>query len=582
MCGIIGYTGDAEATPILIAGLRALEYRGYDSAGIALAGGGRLRAIKSVGRIDALAEKAAGADAAGTCGIGHTRWATHGCPTEDNCHPHLSYGGRFAVVHNGIIENCDALRKLCESAGVTPRGDTDSELIAHLLELEYDGDPVAALRRVAARLRGSYALGVLCADFPREIYAAKMRSPLIIGLGDGAACLSSDGGAMPECVNRLAVLADGQEARLTLGCAEVYERGRPVAGEFVRCQSSRVAAGLSGYPHYMLKEMCEQPEAIARTVADECKSSRPALPRAGVTLIGCGSSYHAALACAPLVERVTGCRAEVRLASEYICSERVREHGRHCVLLSQSGETADTIAAAEEAERRGCRTLAIVNVHASTLTRVCDSFLCTRAGPEISVATTKGFTTQVGALARLAADSDPAFARELKSLPFAAEEALAAAEKTAEYAGRFARAKCAFFVGRKTDYGAALEGALKLKEITYVPALGIAAGELKHGSISLIEKGTPVVMICTDPALEDKAVLSAASVRSRGAFVLAVTTCARVAEACDCAVMLPRVHPLLSAAVSVIPLQRLAYETALLLGRDIDKPRNLAKSVTVE
>lgn len=582
MCGIIGYTGNKSALPPIVEGLKALEYRGYDSAGVAFCRAGGIFTVKAVGHIRALEKKLESEVVPETCGIGHTRWSTHGCPTEENSHPHLSFGGKFAVVHNGIIENCRELRVLCANRGIVPKSDTDTELVAHLLESEYRGDPLAALRRTVARLRGSFALGILCADFPNELFAAKRRSPLLIGLADGATCLSSDGAAMPHEITDLIVLADGQTARLSPHGAEVYVGENRTEPEIVHSSYARFAAGLDGYPHYMLKEMCEQPEAIARTVAEECTGKSTRLRSGGVALVGCGSSYHAALACKPLIEQATGCPAEVVLASEFLVSSPVGGRGKQAVFLSQSGETADTIAAAEEAARRGWRTLALSNVRTSTLMRVCDEQFATRAGPEISVATTKGFTTQAAALAALAAARDPSLAAALKELPSAAEKALASAEEVKALAPLFLTAKTPFFIGRKTDYGAALEGALKLKEISYISALGLAAGELKHGSISLIEEGTPVVAICTDPALADKTLLSVDTVRARGGVVIGVTNVAEVAEACDRATLLPPVHPLLSAAVSVIPLQRLAYEVALMLGRDIDKPRNLAKSVTVE
>lgn len=562
--------------PVLIDGLKALEYRGYDSAGIAIAGE-KITTVKSVGRISSLEKKLESAPVVGCCGIGHTRWATHGCPTEENCHPHMSADGKFAVVHNGIIENDKELRALIREAGIEPKSDTDSEVVAHLLSLDYDGDPVEALCRTVSRLKGSFALGVLCADRPDEIYAAKMRSPLLIGYGDGT-CLSSDGTAMPRDINEITVLADGQTARLTKDGATVYFRGKQVGCERIKPTVSGRAASLSGYPHFMLKEMYEQPEAIARTISTECRGKRTGLKGTGLTLIGCGSSYNAALSCRPLLERATGRSVEVALAGEFLYSERVPAYGKQCVLLSQSGETADTIAAAEEAARRGYGTLAITNVHASTLTRTCDDYLCTRAGPEISVATTKGFTTQVAALGLLAGSE---FASAVRELPGLAEKALQASEGLKNTAGYF-DGGCVFFMGRGADYGAALEGALKLKEISYIPAIGIAAGELKHGSISLIEKGTPVIAICTDDRLIGKSLLSIATVKTRGGYVIGVTSSPEIAAACDEAIMLPPVHPMLSAAVSVIPLQRLAYEVALGLGRDIDKPRNLAKSVTVE
>lgn len=580
MCGIIGYTGNTDALPVLIRGLRALEYRGYDSAGVAVTREGGIDAVKAVGRIDALERKLAEHPLRGTCGIGHTRWATHGRPSEVNCHPHLSYGGKFAIVHNGIIENCADIARKCAERGVTPAGDTDSELIAHLLELNYDGNALEALDRTVGMLEGSYALCVLCADTPRVIYAAKRRSPLLIGPSERGVCVASDGMAMPEDTTSLIALADGQIARVDESGAEVWSSGRRTEGEKTEYRVTCREAGLCGHRHYMLKEMYEQPEAIARTVASALEARELLRPCGETLLLGCGSSYHAALTALPVIERACGARASALLAGEFICSERISGRGRTAVLLSQSGETADTVAAAEEARARGYRTLAIVNVPRSTLTRVCDDVFCTRAGPEISVATTKGFTTQAAALAALAAPEGGELERAALELPRAAEKALDA--DVSEAVELFAHAACAFFIGRKVDMGAALEGALKMREITYVPALGIAAGELKHGSISLVTQGTPVAAVCTDRSLAGKAMLSVASVRARGGVVLGVTDIPEVAGSCDLSVMLPEVHPLLSAALSVIPLQRLAYECALVLGRDVDKPRNLAKSVTVE
>ena len=577
MCGIIGYTGKKNIAKELVAGLEKLEYRGYDSAGIAYCEHGKLVTIKAVGRIAELKKLTDGLNPDSACGIGHTRWATHGRPALVNCHPHVSYGGKFAVVHNGIIENFKQLRTLCESRGISPVSDTDSELIAHLLELNFDGDVRRAADRVAELLKGSFAVGVLCSCRPNEIYAFASRSPLVIGEGKNFCALASDGNALAGA-DTLVFLKDGESALLRPSGAEYYRKGKRVVMRGAPFSAASALSVKDGFAHYMLKEAFEQPEAAARTIA--ALSDRRL--RGSLAFIGCGSSYHAGLSLLPLAERVCRKPAHACLAGEFICSERVKRRGETAVLLSQSGETADTVAAALEAERRAFRTFAIVNVPASTLTRVCARNACMRAGPEIAVATTKGFTSQIAAVAAMLARG--ALADSVKRLPFAMEKALTAAESTeAEEAARLlAVSSDVFYIGRKADYGVALEGALKLKEITYINALGISSGELKHGSISLISDGTPVVVVHTDPALREKTLLTISSVRARGGFVIGVTDDSDVCAASDIAVRLPRTDPYLSPAVSVIPLQLIAYRAAVLLGRDVDKPRNLAKSVTVE
>ncbi len=573
MCGIIGYTGADDIVRALAGGLEKLEYRGYDSAGIAFAEHGRLRVIKSVGRIALLEEKLADVRTDARCGIGHTRWATHGRPTEINCHPHLSFGKKFAVVHNGIIENCRKLQTLCENRGITPVSDTDSELIAHLLELNYEGDALSAVRRTAAMLEGSFAVAALCSDAPDEIYAFRRSSPLIIGVGKGMCCLASDGCAARA--ERTYLLGDGQYARLSSRGAEFFSHGKPAAPKRIQTADAG-SCERGGYAHFMLKEIHEQPEAAARTI--EAVGNRRL--RGEVLYLGCGSSYNAALAAIPLTERGTGAEAHAVTAGEFLFSERVNGRGKTAVLLSQSGETADTVAAAEEAKRRGYATVSITNVPRSSLTRACRRNILTHAGPEISVATTKGFTSQAAALAALLTGAEEEDA--VRRLPFAIERALGCDGDAKAVSELFASCRTAFFVGRREDCGAAYEGALKLREITYVPAMGLSAGELKHGTISLVEEGTPVVLIHTDPALKDKTLLTAATVRARGGTVIAVTADDEVAAACDFTLRIPFVPPLLSPAVSVVPLQLLAYHAAVRMGRDVDKPRNLAKSVTVE
>ena len=577
MCGIIGYTGKKNITDELVAGLEKLEYRGYDSAGIAYCERGKLVTVKAVGRISELKKLTDGLRPDSSCGIGHTRWATHGKPTLANCHPHLSYGGKFAIVHNGIIENCRQLRLLCESRGISPISDTDSELIAHLLEMYFEGDLRKAADKVAGMLEGSFAVGILCSCRPNEIYAFASRSPLAIGEGKNFCALASDGNALSGA-ETLVFLKDGESALLRPSGAEYYRKGKRINPQSAPFSAASALSGKDGYAHYMLKETYEQPEAAARTIA----ALSGIKLRGALSFIGCGSSYHAGLSMLPLACHACSRPAQAQLAGEFLCSERVKSRGTTAVLLSQSGETADTVAAALEAERRACRTFAIVNVASSTLTRVCGAHAVTRAGPEIAVATTKGFTSQVVAVAAMLARGT--LAESTERLPFIMEKALeAGVSDEAEEASRLlAISPNAFFIGRKADYGVALEGALKLKEITYIPALGLSAGELKHGSISLIGEGTPVVVVHTDPRLREKTLLTIASVRARGGFVIAVTDDRDVCAACDLAVRIPSSDPFLSPAVSVIPLQLIAYRAAVLLGRDVDKPRNLAKSVTVE
>ena len=414
MCGIIGYTGVSDIIPALVEGLERLEYRGYDSAGVALAEKDGLRVVKSVGRISNLAEKLSAVRTDAHCGIGHTRWATHGRPTEINCHPHLSFGKKFAVVHNGIIENCRNLDKLCRCRGITPVSDTDSELIAHLLELNFDGDVLSAVRRTAEMLEGSFAVAALYAGSPNEIYAFRRSSPLIVGVGDGMCCLASDGCAART--EREYILGDGQYARLSPHGAVFFSRGKSVSPKRIPA-SDALSCERGGHPHFMIKEIAEQPEAAARTI----ESVRGKRLRGEVLYLGCGSSYNAALAAIPLTERQTGERAFAMTASEFLFSEKLSGRGKTAVLLSQSGETADTVAAALQAKRRGYRTVCISNVARSSLTRACERSVLTHAGPEISVATTKGFTSQEAALAALYVGSN---ADEVRRLPFEIERAL--------------------------------------------------------------------------------------------------------------------------------------------------------------
>lgn len=585
MCGIIGYTGRQNAIPVLSDGLKKLEYRGYDSVGVALILNGEITVIKNTGRIGELDKTLESANVFSTCGIGHTRWATHGCPSAVNAHPHLSFGKKFAVVHNGIIENCDELRSLCKSHGIFPLSETDTELVAHVLELNYDGDPLAAINKTISLLKGSFAIGVVCTDYPNHVFAFKRRSPLLIGSGENCTCLVSDANAFPDSVRTFSVLADNCVVTLNdSGEVVAYQNGTQTS-LINRDRKHLKCANCDGFPHYMLKEIHDQPEALARTIAPECRAEVPRRYYAkAITIIGCGSSYNAAICAKPFLEQKLGIKVTAELASEFIYSESIRGNGEIAVLISQSGETADTIAAAIAAKKRGYKTYGIVNVRDSTLTQEVESVIHTRAGPEISVATTKGFTTQIAAMLTLGETlaGDDKRATFLKRLPQIVESAINAGKKTADFVSYFNADKPAFFIGRKSDLGIAYEGALKLKELSYIPALGIASGELKHGSISLIERGTPVIVVSTIPELVPKTLLSIATVKSRGAVTIGITTSKQVASECDESILLEDMPYYLACIAAIVPLQLLAYFVALALNRDVDKPRNLAKSVTVE
>ena len=597
MCGIVGYVGRQAAAPLLLEGLSKLEYRGYDSAGVALLGRDGIAVYKEAGRLSVLTARLHGGEGfAQTAGIGHTRWATHGAPTTRNAHPHLSDDGKFAVVHNGIIENEGALRRELTEAGITLRSDTDTELIAQLLQREMQGNVLEALRRVEQKLRGSFALGVVYAEEPDRVYALRQQSPLVIGEGEGELWLSSDMPAVLSHTRQLIALQDGDCACLTAdGCCVYTADGEAVerAPEPITWQAD--AAERGAFEHFMLKEIYEQPEAVKATLAALLKEGAVPLNEAEarsltrVVLVGCGSAYHAAMVGARVIEQLVRVTAVAEIASEYRYRNPATDSNTWVIGISQSGETADTLAALREAKRRGARVAAVVNVAGSTLASESEAVLYTQAGPEMAVATTKAYAAQLAALytvaVRLAAlrgmideAEEQRLTAELLRLPQKIREALHTAEAMRELAESLPMVRDAYFIGRGIDYAAALEGSLKLKEISYVHAEAYAAGELKHGTISLVEEGTVVVALSTDRALRDKLLANVREVRARGAFVLLVGC---EAEA-DVTVTVPRVEPLFGASLSVVPLQFLAYYTAKRRGVDIDRPRNLAKSVTVE
>ncbi len=597
MCGIVGYVGRQAAAPLLLQGLSSLEYRGYDSAGVALLGSDGITVHKEAGRLSVLTARMHGGEGfAQTAGIGHTRWATHGAPTTRNAHPHLSDNGKFAVVHNGIIENEAELRRELSEAGVMLRSDTDTELVAQLLQREMQGDVLRALRRVAARLRGSFALGVVYAEEPDSVYAMRYQSPLVIGVGEEGTWLSSDMPALLPHTRRLLPLQDGECACLTADSYRVYApNGEAVEREPEQTDWQADAAERGEFEHFMLKEMYEQPQAVEDTLEALLQDGAIPLTEAEareltrVVLVGCGSAYHAAMAGAQAIERLARVAAVAEIASEYRYRDPVTDKNTWVICISQSGETADTLAALREAKRRGARVLAVVNVAGSTLANESDAVLLTHAGPEMAVATTKAYSAQLAALyavaVRLAAlrgmidaAEERRLNEELRRLPLLIREALDTEQPMRELANALPMMQDAYFMGRGADYAAALEGSLKLKEISYVHAEAYAAGELKHGTISLVEQGTLVVALSTDRALRDKLLANVREVRARGAYVVLVGC---EAEA-DVTVTVPAAEPLFAALLSVVPLQFFAYYTAKRRGSDIDRPRNLAKSVTVE
>ena len=610
MCGIVGFTGRQAAAPLLLEGLKRQEYRGYDSAGIAVIGPEGITLEKTSGRIANLVERTdGGRSMPGSAGIGHTRWATHGAPTGENAHPHLSNDGRFAVVHNGIIENFATLREELEAKGYRFLSETDTEVVVHLIEMYYHdlGDLKTAVLRTAARLEGSYALGILCADKPETLFAVREHSPLILGVGAGEMFFASDVTALVSHTKNAVYLDDGEVAELTPDSFRVYDcTGREVHKTVSRITWDIEAAEKGGYEHFMLKEIMEQPRAVKAALAPRIKNGEIVLDDFAmsaeelrdirkIVITACGSAYYAGCSGKYAIEALCRIPVQVELASELRYSDPLIDSHTLLIVLSQSGETADTIAAMRECAARGARTLAIVNVVGSTIARQADNVLYTWAGPEIAVATTKGYTTQLAVLYLFALYAGrklrlmdearcAALLADLGSLPKKLQEAIDLNHALPETAKTLAGADSIFFLGRNTDWAVALEGALKMKEISYIHAEAYAAGELKHGTIALIDEGTPVVALCCNEQLLDKTLSNVIEVKARGARVLAVAFQGdrRVVAQADDTIFIPRVNTLFAAALAVVPMQLLAYYTAKENGCDIDKPKNLAKSVTVE
>ncbi|AEJ44884.1 glucosamine/fructose-6-phosphate aminotransferase, isomerizing [Alicyclobacillus acidocaldarius subsp. acidocaldarius Tc-4-1] len=609
MCGIVGYIGPRNVKDVVVGGLAKLEYRGYDSAGVAALADGNIRIVKAVGRLSNLEEKLAEMPISGHIAIGHTRWATHGKPSDENAHPHQDCSGRFAIVHNGIVENYLSLREELVALGHEFRSETDTEVVAHLIEEMYNGDLFETMIAVGKRIRGAYALVVMAKDHPDEIVAIRRASPMIIGLGEKENFVASDIPAILEYTRDIYVMEDGEMAVLRRDGVECFTMdGEPVKKEVYHVTWDAVSAERGGYPHFMLKEIHEQPRAVRDTLRGRVSEdlSRVELPELGledediraidrIHIVACGTSWHAGLVGKAAIEAFARIPVNVEIASEYRYSDPIVTDHTLVIAITQSGETADTLAAMREMKKRGVRVVAITNVVGSSAAREADCTIITWAGPEIAVASTKAYTTQLVALYLLAVRfglSRGTLAEEkarevlaaLDNLPQVVEQVLDTAPQIESFAKRYKDAHDTFFIGRGIDYAVSLEGALKLKEISYIHAEAYAAGELKHGTLALITDGVPVIALAMQPELYEKTLSNIVEVKARGAFVLGLTWVGNedLEKTVDEVIYLPKTMPLLAPVAAVIPLQLLAYYAAVARGNDVDKPRNLAKSVTVE
>ena len=606
MCGIVGYVGKRSAQDVLLDGLEKLEYRGYDSAGVALALDGGIRVVKSKGRLTQLRQKlAAQALAQSFCGIGHTRWATHGEPSDVNSHPHST--PRVSIVHNGIIENYGILKERLMAKGYTFESETDTEVLVKLIDSCYTGDPLRALQEALAKVRGSYALAVLFRDRPDTIFAVKRESPLIVGWGEGENFVASDIPALLKYTRRYSVLEEGDMAVCTAEGIRFYnEFAEPVQRPVLTADWDMEAAEKGGYPHFMLKEINEQPTAITATVSPRVEDGMPDLRIPQLTdevlrgigtvhLVGCGTAMHAGMVGKAAIETLARVPAEVDIASEFRYRDPILNPNDLVIIISQSGETSDTLAALKLAKSRGVPVLAIVNVVGSSIARAADYVLYTYAGPEIAVASTKAYMVQLCVLylfalrlayarGRLSAAETRRYTAQLLRAPEIIKARLADCEQIKYLASRYMNTQSCFFIGRGFDYSLSLEGSLKLKEISYVHSDAYAAGELKHGTISLITDGVPVIALATQKQVYEKTISNAKETRSRGARVLLFTTKDAVVPegVADAVIRLDEYEDILMPLQLIVPLQLFAYYMAVLRGCDVDKPRNLAKSVTVE
>ena len=612
MCGIVGFTGHRQAAPVLLDGLEKLEYRGYDSAGIAVRDGEKdVEIVKAKGRLRVLAEKTNDGTAMhGTCGIGHTRWATHGEPSELNAHPHCSDDRNGVGVHNGIIENYQELREKLQHKGYNFYSDTDTEVAIKLIDYyykKYEHTPVDAINHAMVRIRGSYALAIMFRDYPEEIYAARKDSPMIIGVADGESFVASDVPAILKYTRNVYYIGNMEMCRLQKGNVTFYNLdGDEIEKDLVEIQWDAEAAEKAGFEHFMMKEIHEQPKAVRDTVNSVVRDGKIDLGGVGITeeeiqklqqiyIVACGSAYHVGVAAQYVIEELAQIPVRVELASEFRYRRMLFAPNSLVIIVSQSGETADSLAALREAKAHGVKTLAIVNVVGSTIAREADHVFYTLAGPEIAVATTKAYSTQLIAsyilsieFARVRGmiDEDRAaeLIAELQTIPDKIEKLLEDKERIQWFAAKQMNAQNMFFIGRGIDYAVSLEGSLKMKEISYIHSEAYAAGELKHGTISLIEPGTLVIGVLTQQDLYEKTVSNMVECKSRGAYLMALTTYGNysIEDCAEFVIYIPKTDPLFAASLAVIPLQLMGYYVSVAKGLDVDKPRNLAKSVTVE
>ncbi len=612
MCGIVGFTGHRQAAPVLLDGLAKLEYRGYDSAGIAVRDGEKdVEIVKAKGRLRVLAEKTNDGTAMhGTCGIGHTRWATHGEPSELNAHPHCSDDRNVVGVHNGIIENYQELREKLQHKGYNFYSDTDTEVAIKLIDYyykKYEHTPVDAINHAMVRIRGSYALAIMFRDYPEEIYAARKDSPMIIGVADGESFVASDVPAILKYTRNVYYIGNMEMCRLQKGSVTFYNLdGDEIEKDLVEIQWDAEAAEKAGFEHFMMKEIHEQPKAVRDTVNSVVRDGKIDLGGVGITeeeiqklqqiyIVACGSAYHVGVAAQYVIEELAQIPVRVELASEFRYRRMLFAPNSLVIIVSQSGETADSLAALREAKAHGVKTLAIVNVVGSTIAREADHVFYTLAGPEIAVATTKAYSTQLIAsyilsieFARVRGmiDEDRAaeLIAELQTIPDKIEKLLEDKERIQWFAAKQMNAQNMFFIGRGIDYAVSLEGSLKMKEISYIHSEAYAAGELKHGTISLIEPGTLVIGVLTQQDLYEKTVSNMVECKSRGAYLMALTTYGNysIEDCAEFVIYIPKTDPLFAASLAVIPLQLMGYYVSVAKGLDVDKPRNLAKSVTVE
>ena len=612
MCGIVGFTGEHQAAPIILDGLSKLEYRGYDSAGMAVRDGdGEYQIVKAKGRLKALYEKTDGGNAVhGTCGIGHTRWATHGEPSEVNAHPHMADDGNVVGVHNGIIENYQELKEKLVKNGYSFYSSTDTEVAVKLVDYyykKYEHTPVDAINHAMVRIRGSYAFAFMFKDYPGEIYAARKDSPMVLGVSDGEAYVASDVPAILKYTRNVYYIGNLEMARVKKGEVTFYNLdGDEIEKELKTIEWDAEAAEKAGYEHFMMKEIHEQPKAVLDTLNSVLKDGKIDLSEVGleeesirniqqIYIIACGSAYHVGMAAQYVIEDLAQIPVRVELASEFRYRKMALNTNSLAVIISQSGETADSLAALRKCKENGIRTLGIVNVVGSSIAREADNVFYTLAGPEISVATTKAYSTQLIAAYTLAIQfamvrgtiTEEAYSNyisELQTLPDKICKILEDKERIQWFASKQANVKDAFFVGRGIDYAISLEGSLKMKEISYIHSEAYAAGELKHGTISLIEDGTLVIGVLTQPDLYEKTVSNMVECKSRGAYLMGLTTFGNynIEDTADFTVYIPKTDPHFATSLAVIPLQLLGYYVSVAKGLDVDKPRNLAKSVTVE